>query len=362
MLICRQSLHGLTIVIYAIAFSQWILLVRSEICNNLSNMASRYTTFSITLVFFTAALWGAGSYMQQRFAGKKPSVPFEKYRAETQIAEVNESISSTKEDALANPENAEKWLAYKDALVAKLRSLQKPDKMVFAELTQVLAKLKKLDPENTQHRFNLADLYFSIGMFEESASEYKALVALLPEDEKAVTSYASTLTFLKRFDEAIELLQNVQQNNPKSFHAAAYLAITYSEKGDKDETLKSGDLALSLAPNDEAFSRFSTFFTKWKRENGIEEKPKHPVVALREFFQSHPITQSKFRGMNVNGEVLEASFSDFPMSAMPKVAKDKFYGRLRELLKGVDKYRSLIFLDFESGTELDSMPLRRDSN
>ena len=152
----------------------------------------------------------------------------------------------------------------------------------------------------------LADIYFNNKSFKDSMKHYQRYLKLKPEDHQARGRYASALTFLSRFDEAVSELKSVIKKDPHNFHAYAYLSITYSQMKKMKEAHKAGNKALELAPSEEARNRFASYLVSIggapkdtnKKPEPVEEMPQ--VIAARVIInhvRSNPIAGPKIRSL-----------------------------------------------------------------
>jgi hypothetical protein len=62
--------------------------------------------------------------------------------------------------------------------------------------------------------------------------------------------------------------------------------------------------------------------------------------------------------MEEQGDSLILKFKDFPMDAMPQVAKDKFTGKLKELSSSKINLKSIKIIDSNSGNTIYSITLK----
>jgi tetratricopeptide (TPR) repeat protein len=237
-------------------------------------------------------------------------------------------------------------------------------------LLQALEQLKTLEPGSADRLVELADLHFQIREFPKSSGYYREALALEPENSSISARLASSLSFEQNYDEAIAILQGVLKREPNHFQARAYLAIAYSQKGEKDDAIREGEQALQHAPSDEARARFGRFLDSMKSEPSSDRSEpgfKKPTdsslsggaVALIAHVRSSQIAGPKLFGAQQEGAVLTLSFKEFPMEKMPPFAKEKFLNGLREFARKGDikDVRSIRFIDEESGVEMENLPL-----
>jgi tetratricopeptide (TPR) repeat protein len=250
-------------------------------------------------------------------------------------------------------------------LADRLRGNPEASGELVFEAIDLLSRILHHEPNDPTALVTMADLSFDQRAFSKALSFYERYLKVSPDDLGARARYASTLTFLGRYDDSVSELKGVLRSDPKNFPALAYLAITYAQKGDLQEARKSASIALSLAPSEEAKARFSGFVASLG-EPGRGELNKQPegaqtgVAGFIQSIKSNPVAGDKFRSYEGPSDgVLRLKFVDFPMAQMPPFAKQKFFDRLREGLKtnAVSGLSALEFVDADSGVLLDRLSL-----
>jgi tetratricopeptide (TPR) repeat protein len=273
----------------------------------------------------------------------------------------------------ASPEDLSKMKVYAGMLGDKLRSNPgAPPALVF-EAIDVLGRILQREPNDPAALVMMADVSFDQRAFTKALDFYERYLKIEGGDLGARSRYASTLTFLGRYDESIRELRSVLDVEPKNFPALAYLAITYAQKGEVGTAKKIGNDALLAAPSDDARARFSSFVASLDEttsgETANRASRQEPPLAIGKPTQSgldglvaalkaNPIAGPKFvTSEAISGGKLRLLYRDFPMSQMPPFAKDKFVGGVKSALSqnGLTDVKELLFVDAGSGTVMESV-------
>jgi len=245
-----------------------------------------------------------------------------------------------------------------------------PSTLAF-EAIDTLGSILKIDAKNAEALVMMADISFDQKAFSKSIEFYDRYLKIMPDDLGARARYASTLTFLGRFDESISQLSQVLKKDPKNFPASAYLAITYAEKGDTEKAKETADLAMKLAPSEEARARFSGFVssigaTKPENVRGNVAPPANDSAELPRgvegivgYIKNSPIAGPKFvKSEQPDSGTLKLFFREFPMSQMPPFAKEKFFSGIKAHVSEQDEVQTIVFVDADSNEQLEKLSIR----
>jgi tetratricopeptide (TPR) repeat protein len=271
------------------------------------------------------------------------------------------------------PEDPNALRALAAALGDRLRARPGVASALVFEAIDVVSRILVHEPEATDALLMMGDISFDQQAFSKAAQFYERYLALVPSDRAVISRYASTLTFLGRYDESIEKLRTVLRDDPANFPAAAYLAITVAQKGDVAEARTLGARALELAPTEEARARFNGFLTSLEKGGSAEKVGAVPnqaipaaapavaaqgVEAFVAAVRANPVAGPKFvRFERPESQLLQLYFADFPMAQMPPFAKQKFFSGLSAALKaaGLPEVREVRFVDAKTGAALDTL-------
>ncbi|MBX7138066.1 MAG: tetratricopeptide repeat protein [Oligoflexia bacterium] len=336
---------------------------------NLIRNATRLKPTHWALIACLAAiLWYGGSTLTTSLAGARPTAEFK--QEETPPADLKDpELDALRQAAKAAPQSKDAQLALAAKLIELLQTTDPPSRALIFEAIEVLGVALKLDPNDRNALISMADLSFSQQAFSKAAEFYRRFLALNKDDLEAKAKYASSLTFLGQFDEAVSLLREVLKKEPKNFNANAYLAITYAQKGDRKAALEAGQKALLLATNPEAKERFKAFLDSLEKSEhekdaaaGSESNssPTDAAGIVRNAIESSPVAAPKLSQVKaVESGAIEVTMNDFPMAAMPPFAKEKLFSRIKEALKAAasKEVKTIRFLDQASGQTMDQIVL-----
>jgi tetratricopeptide (TPR) repeat protein len=215
----------------------------------------------------------------------------------------------------------------------------------------------------------MADVSFDQKAFTKALDFYERYLSVEPTDLGARSRYASTLTFLGRYDDSVRELGKVLTDDPQNFPAMAYLAITYAQKGEIIKAKAIGSDALKMAPSEDARARFSSFVASL--DQAAVGDASQPVTAQQDkslglggfvkAVQSNPVAGPKFRGYEQAGpSTLRLKFKDFPMGQMPPFAKQKFFTGLKESLakNNLAEISMIEFIDATSGEIIERLKVQ----
>jgi tetratricopeptide (TPR) repeat protein len=96
-------------------------------------------------------------------------------------------------------------------------------------------KASELDPNDTTARLNIGIVLLQAGVYDKSASELKAVLAIEPDNNMAATALAAAIRGRAKRDdqgayaESERLLQSVLEREPKNLAATFNLAVLYAD-------------------------------------------------------------------------------------------------------------------------------------
>jgi cytochrome c-type biogenesis protein CcmH/NrfG len=326
-------------------------------------------------------LFGVGVALQQflqppsmRVAGK-PSVA-----SAHEHDDSDPQIVALRKELEANPEDLTKLRIFAGVLGDKIRKERPASQTVAFEAIDVLGRILHLVPNDPEALVLMADVSFEQQAFTKALEFYERYLKLEPDDLGARSRYASTLTFMSRFDDAINELNRVLAKEPKNFPALAYVAITYHQKGDVKKARQFGEKALQLAPSEEARARFAGFIKMLNEAEagGGNKSPVAAVSASNKSFEevapiqkgvegvvaavrANPVAGPKFVTHEVSPKgVLKLTFKDFPMQMMPPFAKEKFFANVRKSVEAAsaEELAKIEFVDLATGSTMESLTLK----
>lgn len=276
-------------------------------------------------------------------------------------------LVAMRKEVETSPEDLSKLRVFAGMLGDKLRSNPTASPELVFEAIDTLGKILKAQPNDPGALVMMADVSFDQKAFTKALDFYERYLKIDGEDLGARSRYASTLTFLGRYDDSIKELNRVLAKDPKNFPAMAYLSITYAQRGDLSKAKELGATALTFAPSEDARARFSAFVSSLDQPgSGVSSaSPESPrkesgldgfVSAVR----ANPVAGPKFvRAEQGDAGSIKLIFKDFPMSQMPPFAKEKFFSGLKAAAErnNLADIRLVSFIDAQSGGEMDRLEI-----
>jgi tetratricopeptide (TPR) repeat protein len=278
-------------------------------------------------------------------------------------------LVAMRKESESSPEDLSKLRVFAGMLGDKLRSNPSaPPELVF-EAIDTLGKILKAQPNDPGALVMMADISFDQKAFTKALDFYERYLKLEEQDLGARSRYASTLTFLGRYDDSIKELNKVLAKDPKNFPAMAYLSITYAQSGNITKAKEFGATALTFAPSDDARARFSAFVSSLDQASGsdansTQQSPRADsgIDGFVSVVRTNPVAGPKFlKAERAEAGVLKLVFNNFPMAQMPPFAKDKFFSGLKSAAErnGLADVRSLSFIDAQSGQEMERLEVSK---
>lgn len=355
-------------------------------CSNCGrSLASKAKGFVPAAIGLSVLLLAGGIGLQLAVRGSKivhpPIRGNAKESSQEQPNELeNPQLAAMRKSVEEAPEDITKLKMYAGMLGDVLRANPGTRPEVVFETIDVLGKILQREPNDPTALVMMADVSFDQRAFTKALDFYERYLKVEVGDLGARARYASTLTFLGRYDDSIRELRGVLQSDPKNFPAMAYLAITYAQKGEIPQAKKVGTDALALAPSEDARARFSSFVSSLD-EAGAQEKPQNVaqgdaavskkggdaeqnsepgVEALIATLKANPVAGPKFVRLETpSPKTVKIFYRDFPMSQMPPFAKEKFVGGVKAAIErnGLVGVEEVVFADASSGAVMESVAI-----
>jgi hypothetical protein len=336
----------------------------------------RYGFVLLTAVLLFGAAFGIKNGLHWKRGDVKPTEHIETAREEPVT---DPELTALRSDLDRSPQDLGILRALAGLLGDKLRNRpDAPPALVF-EAIDVLSRILAISPEDPDALLMMGDVSFDQKAFVKAVEFYERYLKLMPTDVGASARYASTLTFLGRYDDSIKQLDGILQRDPKNFPAMAYLAITYAQKGELLRAKELGAQALQIAPSEEARARFSGFVDSLSKEQAerpsgdaasnargpqpaqvVEAEKGAGIGAFIAQLKANPIAGPKFVSYDDTAAgVVKLIFREFPMGQMPPFAKEKFFTTLKNsaATSGIAEGSTLVFIDASSGEEMARLGL-----
>lgn len=327
------------------------------------------------LVVGSASTYGLWKF-QSSLIGKPPTANFTPAEHGQSEVEYNDpDIEKLRDSTKIRPKDRGVWISLARELLSKANQGIIDRQRASLEAVDALRTALDLDPKDAEALILMGDVSFEMQAFTKALDFYKQYLDVRPDDDSTRARYASTMTFLGRADEARQILEGVVDRNPSSFQAHAFLALAFAQLGDVEQVKAQGEKALALAPNEEARLRLGTFLQSFEAKlasgelstgasasggdassgETTSEKPSAAgssgSIQLGEYLAGNPIAGPKIRDFKTEGKTFIVFVQQFPMSAMPPFAKQKFFGGIQNFVKekGIKDFSQIEFRDVISG-------------
>lgn len=347
-------------------------------------LRSRARGFVPAAIGLSALLCVAGLGLQLMIRGTKVMHPVTRGNVSESLENSSSELSDPQLVAMRkaveeSPDDITRLKVYAGMLGDVLRANPGAQPALVFEAIDVFGRILQREPNDPAALVMMADVSFDQRAFTKALDFYERYLKVESHDLGARARYASTLTFLGRYDDSIKELEVVLKDDPKNFPAKAYLAITYAQRGDMGRAKQIGGEALALAPSDEARARFSSFVSSLDEAQadvmpqgsinqaaaGNESAPSasSEKAGLIASLKANPVAGPKFvRVESSSANAIALFYKDFPMSQMPPFAKQKFISGVQAAIKqnGMTGIRTIEFRDAVSGSVMESTEMGGD--
>ncbi len=118
----------------------------------------------------------------------------------------------------------------------------------MATATRYLARAVELKPDDAKMRARLGVARVASGELEQGLEELARATSIAPGEERIQTAYIAYLLRAKLYDQALELTEKIQKNEPDSPHGFTIAGIAYTGKGDNAAARAAFGEALARLP------------------------------------------------------------------------------------------------------------------
>jgi tetratricopeptide (TPR) repeat protein len=144
----------------------------------------------------------------------------------------DEAIAFYQKQTAATPTDADLHLGLAEAYFKRAGSREGDAKKLDFKLAgDSYAKAGDLKPDNADLMFNAALAYTNAGEYALAEAQWRKTLKVRPEDADAQVQLGIALVELKKFDEAIKVLQGAVVASPKNKQLHRQLGATYSKAG-----------------------------------------------------------------------------------------------------------------------------------
>ena len=171
--------------------------------------------------------------------------------------------------------------------------LKKFQERKFCEALIIFNNLIKLNPNDGDLLFTLANIYYSLNDLNKSLLYFERSLKIFPESQTIMNNYGLTLQSLGQFDKAKELFKNLIRLDPKNIKAYYRLFRMSSENFEKDYLYKLKLLETSTNLDLEDKSLINFIISKFEKNKNLENEIKFLNCAHEHQFNSRQLYNQK---------------------------------------------------------------------
>ena len=252
-------------------------------------------------------------------------------------AEVKTFIDDLAKKASAAPDDVATWgrlaqVYYRTAQI---------DSSYYDKARSAFEHVLDIDKSNADALRGLGSIHFELDEPTEAIPLYDRYLVLKPDDQTVRTALGASYAAAGDLDKAIPIFRDVIKKKPDAWPAHYYLGVSLDQQGDRAAGLAAVKTARELATEDTVKAQIDQTL---ERMGGTP--PAETAAAPRTPFQSD--VEKAFRGHQIMGpRIVRFEWSapgagrvlvqNFPMAGMPDEVKQKFTGRLADVLREAAK-------------------------
>ena len=192
----------------------------------------------------------------------------------------------------------------------------------FKVMKENLLKAIELSSDHVKARVKLGNLYILLGDIDSASQQAEAVLAIANQNEEALLLKASVEIGLKKYNEAVAVIDGVLKTNPKSGDAIALKSLLYSQQGDTLKALALIDDALKLDAKNVAWHIFKIQLHSNAKEQDAVINDFNNLIAAFPDNQEYKIMLVKEYARNGDDKQAEALITKI-IAAAPKDVRPK---------------------------------------
>ena len=257
--------------------------------------------------------------------------------------DVKQFIATLAEETARQPEDAAAWTKLAEVQYRAARI----DPTYYAAALGSYRHLHEIDPGNAEAVRGLANVHYDRQEYASARPYFEQYLKVRPDDRAAQTDLATVRMNLGEVDEAIAGYREIIAADPTFLQAHYNLGVALHRAGDNAGAVDAFRRAKEVTTDERVRARVDLILGQLgagtaeagttpaataPSAGGAERTPFQQAVET--FFRSHQIIGSKVVTIEWSGPTTAAvNVRDFPMSAMPPFARDKFTGRMRDAIR-----------------------------
>ena len=254
------------------------------------------------------------------------------------LTPLSEELKSLELEIDKNPKNIAKRIDFADRLVSEGSRSSKVGHIIRA-VEQYNLVLEQ-DSKNSSALLALARISYESGAFDNSMAYFKKYLVQKPNDKLAKNDLALAELQTGNVDAAINRLEQICIEDPNYFESHLALALAYRTKNDFKKANLLADKSLKLAKSIKQHGAAETLLAalsqpQTQRALAASNTPS-PSGSIQSYFSEHQIIGPKLKKIVWKTEdQVHLVLEDFPIAAMPEVAKSTFLAKAKSALKNI---------------------------
>lgn len=308
-------------------------------------------------IFAGAAVLWLSSYSLSAYLAKG----YHREHRPAPVAELPPELSALKQEAVADPGNAELQIRYARALVQA--SQAEPQSGLIMEAVQTLVALLEKEPMNEVALREVAEICLMSGLPDLAGKYYSRYLNIRPDDIKARVNYSLTLAEKGDYEVAKQNLDEVLEVDSNIFPARLALALVYKMSGEREQAKQNALLAKEIAPEEQAVLLVTSLLEELENpskadiqqpaSSQVADSSVSPARQIEAVFRGHPIVGPKVTSITwPNAKSCQIALENFPVAQMPEFAKQKFIAGVQAKLSNLPETLELQLVDAQTKQSL----------
>jgi len=241
-----------------------------------------------------------------------------------------EALNTLKQQSEVEPENKELKLKLAESYIQQF-TITGNSKLVFSAIDTYNSVLQ-LDSKNSAALVALAKISFESGANAKAIEYFERYLELNPKDYQLKNDLGLALIQNKDSARAIQVFSELEQEDPGNFGTSLGLALAYKTAESFELAKKQAEKTLEMAEDTQQKTVVTNFISSLK----IASDPK--LSELENYFKFHQIIGPKLKQLRwISDTQLQVILNDFPIDAMPEVARQSFLSKTKSRFLEIDK-------------------------
>jgi tetratricopeptide (TPR) repeat protein len=345
--------------------------------NSMNRITSIFLFFSVALIIWSVSAgvssFLGGGFIREQAARRGTVDPHAEHEHEHDHEHDSPELTSLREKAAREPGSVEANLNLGFALMRTAHTSR--DGSIVMEAAQSFKKVLAIAPDNAKALLGMASLCLQNGIFDKALEYYPRYLRVKPDDLNAKADLALVHFEIGQFEAGEKVASEILAKDPKFFPGNMVMAIGYKMKPDLKLAKQYALKAREDAPNDRAIKDIDSLIQSLSSpapttaSNPLKPQPKlaaapgssqdiSPASRIEQFFKDHQIIGPALVSTSwVSSNTVDIRLKDFPVEKMPPFAKQAFIGKTKAKLADLPEQIEMRLVDDATGQEMLSIPV-----